>query len=197
MSIYDYDMLDEMEDGDILFFDEILNGNPVTLNACLTFIGSRRTISGKSLKDIIIVAAANPQGAAPITPQIKERFVFYECKFSPEMWKKYLVGKYNIPDRIVYKLCDYVKSEDYKSTMYNFYSPRSIDKAIDSLIRGMNTPYEKFLSYILNDYKLSVPHNTEIVNEKNETVFMSGGLDDVMNEEIQIGWLDLMKLKYK
>jgi len=76
MAIWDFDGMLNMKDGDILFFDEILNGNPSVLNACLTLIEQRVMISGKKLPDIMIVAAANPQGMVPITPQIKERFVW-------------------------------------------------------------------------------------------------------------------------
>ena len=86
MSFWDFDTLLEMKDGDILFFDEMLNGNPVVLNACLTLLEGRRMISGKKLPDIMIVAAANPQGMMPLTPQIKERFVWYNIEFNSNMW---------------------------------------------------------------------------------------------------------------
>lgn len=38
----------------------------------------------------MIVAAANPQGMAPLTPQIKERFLWYNVVFDPTMWKEYM-----------------------------------------------------------------------------------------------------------
>ena len=77
MVYYDFDRIDNLKDGDILFFDELLNGNPVVLNACLTLIESRKTISGKPLPKIMIVAAANPQNQVPLSPAIKERFVWF------------------------------------------------------------------------------------------------------------------------
>ena len=36
MTYFNFDKLENLKDGDILFFDELLNGNPVVLNACLT-----------------------------------------------------------------------------------------------------------------------------------------------------------------
>ena len=68
------------------FFDELLNGNPVVLNACLTILEQRKFISGKPLPNIMIVAAANPQGMTPLTPQVKERFVWYNVSFDSKMW---------------------------------------------------------------------------------------------------------------
>jgi MoxR-like ATPase len=47
MTYYNFDKLENLRAGDILFFDELLNGNPVVLNACLTILEQRRFISGK------------------------------------------------------------------------------------------------------------------------------------------------------
>jgi MoxR-like ATPase len=84
MVYYDYDRIDNLKDGDILFFDELLSANPVVLSACLTLIEQRRTISGKDLPEIMIVAAANPQGMAPLSPAIKERFLWLIDIFNAE-----------------------------------------------------------------------------------------------------------------
>ena len=71
MTYFNFDKLENLKDNDILFFDEVLNGNPVVLNACLTILEQRTLISGKPLPNIMIVGAANPQGMVPLTPQIK------------------------------------------------------------------------------------------------------------------------------
>ena len=55
----------KLKDGDILFFDELPNGNINTLNACLTFIESRITAAGRKLPNIMIVGAGNYQGIRP------------------------------------------------------------------------------------------------------------------------------------
>ena len=81
MTYYDYDVLLDLRDGDILFLDELLNANPMILNAFLTVLENRVLPSGRKLANIMIIAAANYQGAASLTPQIKERFIFYDVKF--------------------------------------------------------------------------------------------------------------------
>jgi len=104
MTYYNFDKLEDLKDGDILFFDELLNGNPVVLNACLTILEQRRFISGKPLPNIMIVAAANPQGMVPLTPQIKERFVWYDVKFDKKMWVDYMIESKRITRKIGNKL---------------------------------------------------------------------------------------------
>lgn len=190
MTIYDFDMLDEMKDGDILFFDELLNGNPVTLNACLTLLEGRKTISGKSLKDIIIIAAANPQGAAVITPQVKERFIYYEISPDKDLWKEYMVSKYQLIDSDYNKLWKLVEKEDFKG-LYNFNSCRSLDKAVDDLIRNVPTPYAERLSF-LNDNTITIAPGHKIYDNTQEKVIFEN------NSELEItkGWLDLCKLKF-
>lgn len=190
MTIYDYDMMDEMKDGDILFFDELLNGNPVTLNACLTLLEGRKTISGKPLKDIIIIAAANPQGAAVITPQVKERFIYYEISPDKELWKDYIVSKYQLPDSAYNKLWNLVEKEDFKG-LYNFNSCRSLDKAIDDLIRNVPTPYADRLSF-LNDATITIKPGFKIYDNSQEKVIFENDSES----EIKKGWLDLYRLKF-
>jgi|SRR5690606_9566741 len=191
MVIYDYNMLEEMEDGDILFFDELLNGNPTTLNACLTLLEGRRTISGKPLKDIIIIAAANPQGAAVLTPQVKERFIYYEISPDRDVWYEYMINKFQLPDSLFNKLWDLVKKEDFKG-LFNFNSCRSLDKAIDDMIRNVPTPYADRLSF-LNDFTITIPAGHKIYdNDGKNVIFVNDSEADM-----SIGWLDLNRLKFK
>lgn len=126
MTYYNFDKLENLQDGDILFFDELLNGNPVVLNACLTILEQRKFISGKPLPNIMIVAAANPQGMSPLTPQIKERFVWYNVTFDRKMWTDYMFKKYGLIKPIANKLINLIQSEDFITN--NFNTPRSIDK---------------------------------------------------------------------
>ena len=111
MTYYNYDSLEDLKDGDIIFFDEILNGNPVTLNACLTLLEQRRMVSGKKLPGVMIVAAANPQGAVPLTPQIKERFVWYDVVYDEPMWSAFMYKKYKMPKNVIFKLSKLIKDE--------------------------------------------------------------------------------------
>lgn len=182
MKYYNYDRLENLKDGDILFFDELLNGNPTVLNACLTVLEQRRLISGKPLPEIMIVAAANPQGMVPLTPQIKERFVWYNVKFDKSLWSKYMINKYGITKPMCTKLSSLITSEEFVSN--NFNTPRSLDKNINLMINGVLTPYEDRLLPILselvtNRLKKPIQLNDERVLEPNE----------------QIPWIELMKLK--
>ena len=182
MVYYDFDRLADLKDGDILFFDELLNGNPVVLNACLTILEQRRFISGKPLPDIMIVAAANPQGMVPITPQIKERFVWYNVEFNLAMWKDYMKNKYKMPSSIVNKLGKHIKDELFKEN--NFFTPRSIDKAVNMYLHSVPSPYNESIGVALNEL---------VKNPFNETIGLPNGLNLFPDE--MVPWAELAKLK--
>lgn len=182
MVYYNFDKLENLKDGDILFFDELLNGNPVVLNACLTILEQRKFISGKDLPDIMIIAAANPQGMAPLTPQIKERFVWYQVKYDEDMWTEYMMNKFSLTKYICTKLSALIQREEFESN--NFYTPRSIDKAVNMIIHDTHTPYEAVVKPILDHM---------IKNPFSETVSLPDGRELAPGE--MLSWLDLIKLK--
>lgn len=186
MTIYDFDKLNNLKDGDILFFDELLNGSPVTLNACLTLLETRKTISGKKLPDIIIIAAANPQGMTPLTPQIKERFVWYNIKFDGHLWKKYMVNEYDLTKGIANKLCTLVENEDFKTKTDNFFSGRSVDKIVNLVINEVEIP-KNYSSFIVPILDTLITNTTEEKIKLTENTFLEP------NE--QISWLKLIKYK--
>lgn len=182
MTYYNFDKLENLQDGDILFFDELLNGNPVVLNACLTILEQRKFISGKPLPNIMIVAAANPQGMSPLTPQIKERFVWYNVTFDSKMWTDYMFKKYGLIKPIANKLINLIQSEDFITN--NFNTPRSIDKAVNMIIHGIPTPYDPTIKPILE---------TLIENKTKNNVKLEEDKELVPNE--QISWLQLIRIK--
>jgi hypothetical protein len=184
MIYYNFDKLENLKDGDILFFDELLNGNPVVLNACLTILEQRKFISGKPLPDILIIAAANPQGMAPLTPQIKERFVWYNVGFNKTMWKDYMFEKYYTTTTINDKLCNLIVHEEFVTN--NFFTPRSIDKAVSMIINDVPTPYTDTILPILNEL---------VGNPFESPVDLSDGRTLEPGEMIK--WLELIKLKMK
>ncbi len=184
MVYYDFDRLNNLKDGDILFFDELLNGNPVVLNACLTVLEQRKMISGKPLPDIMIIAAANPQGMSPLTPQIKERFVWYDVKFDRFLWIDFMVNKYQISTSIGNKLSNLISKEDFKGS--NFMSPRSLDKAVNMIIHDVPTPYKNILLPILSEL---------ITNTLDETIYLSEEKSLAPMETMP--WLELIKYKMK
>ena len=53
MTYFDYDRFADLKDGDIIFFDELLNANPMVLNACLTLLENRTMISGRKLPKLL------------------------------------------------------------------------------------------------------------------------------------------------
>lgn len=182
MTYFDYDMFCSLKDGDIIFFDELLNANPMVLNACLTVLENRTLISGRKLPKVMIVAAANPQGSAIITPQIKERFIWYNLSFDRPSWKKYM-SKFLITDPIFDALCVLVENETFTNSERNYMTPRSIEKAIKMMVKDIQTPYEAKLKSILNmfitnDTKHDIPVNAEYTLKVGET----------------ISWLKLQKL---
>lgn len=182
MVYYNFDKLENLKDGDILFFDELLNGNPVVLNACLTILEQRKFISGKPLPDILIIAAANPQGMSPLTPQIKERFLWYDVKFDAPMWEDYMFEKYFVSKNISNKLCQLVVDEEF--TTNNFNTPRSLDKAMSMVLNDVPTPYTKILGPLVSE---------TIENPFKEAVSLPNGKTLEPNELIT--WIDLVKLK--
>jgi hypothetical protein len=184
MTYYNFDKLESLKDGDILFFDELLNGNPTVLNACLTMLEQRKFISGEPLPDIMIIAAANPQGMVPLTPQIKERFVWYDVKFDKVMWVNYMVEKYGITGTIGNKLSSLITNETF--TTNNFNTPRSIDKAVNMMIKGVSTPYSIELDIIVSEL---------ITNNTKESVKLQGNKTLKPNESIT--WLELIRHKKK
>ena len=97
MEIFDHARLSSLKDGDILFFDELLQASPQTLSACLTLIQERRLMSGKKLPDIMIVAAANELASATMIPmQIRQRFLFVYIGWDSTAWSKYISKQYGI-----------------------------------------------------------------------------------------------------
>lgn len=185
MTVFDYDMLESMKDGDILFFDELTNGNPNTLNACLTLIESRKTISGKKLPDIMIVAAGNPQGSAFMTPQIKQRFVWYNTSYEKDFWRKYLVKKYKVTEEIFENLHKLVKSESFDSSTNNYITPRSVEKDINLCIENIPCSSDSVAAVL----------NTNIVFHKEFTITNSKGDLLFIGKDEAISWLKLKQFQ--
>ena len=182
MMYYNFDKLENLKDGDILFFDELLNGNPIVLNACLTILEQRKFISGKPLPDIMIVAAANPQGMVPLTPQIKERFVWYNVKYDEPMWVEYMMKKYSVTKTIGKKLSGLITNESFSSN--NFNTPRSLDKAVNMMVNGVPTPYTDNVHTILSE---------NVKNVHTEDIDLGNG--NVLAPNEMMPWIDIIKHK--
>jgi len=181
MTYFDYDRFINLKDGDILFFDELLNANLMVLNACLTILENRTMISGKKLPKIMIVAAANYQGATVLSPQVKERFIWYDVRYSRNMFKKYMAEKYLMPDIVFEGINSLIDNEGFASSGKNYFSPRSIEKAINMIIKDINTPYKSALLPILN----------LMIENVGETPIKQGAINQLPGEKIS--YLKLLK----
>ena len=146
MEIYDHHRLSSLEDGDILFFDEVLEADQVVLSACLTLIESREMNSGNRLKDIQIVAACNPTiKPTMLKLNIRQRFVWQEFQMSRNEVKDYLNDRFNL------KLNDQIASRLQTSgKSYNVLTPRTLTKMCEWF---EFTPMEKWkdVEYAMNE----------------------------------------------
>ena len=149
MKFFDYDTFLNLKDGDIVLFDELLNANPMVLNAMLTMLENRCMISGKKLPNIMFLAASNWQGATMVTPQIKERFIYYDVEFDRHLWGRYMYKKYDLVDQILEDLCIMIEGENFKNSEVNYNTPRSFDKAINMILHDIDTPYDVKIKSIL------------------------------------------------
>jgi len=160
LKVFDSYELSSLNDGDILFIDEVFNGTlKQTLDAFLNLLEDRTLPSGKKMANIMIVGASNPQGLINLTPQIKERFIRYDPKFSKEEYQEYLGTKYGMPESISSNLCMLIQKEKFEDN-WNFHTPRSIEKAInqigcelESALDDVLLPYLKQTVKLEKNYK--------------------------------------------
>lgn len=140
-----------LEDGDILFFDEMFNGTlKQTLDAVLNFLVDRVLMSGKPLADVLIVAASNPEGMIPLTPQIKERVIMYQLAYSAIDHREYLKEKFYMPSEVLNELTSLVRKENFSDiNKWNYNSARSVETAITAIGLGVPHPNQDTLISIL------------------------------------------------
>lgn len=150
MEIFDHYRLSNLEDGDILFFDELLEADQMVLSACLTLIESRQMMSGRKLPDIQIIAATNPTvSAMQIKQNIRQRF----------MWRMFYQDSYGcityIEKKYGYKIPAGVIASDNESNRadFNFVTPRTLTKIVDWVSRIDNkVDLDKAVANICNMY---------------------------------------------
>jgi len=136
----------------------------------------------------------------PITPQIKERFVWYKVNFEPGMWMDYMREKYAMPKTISSRLCGLIETESFEGD--NFSTGRSFDKATNMIINNVPTPYEDRIKHILNtnikfDFEgISRGKHGEPLESETETIINLEGESELVSNEL-IPWLEFIQKSKK
>ena len=124
MEIFDHFRMSSLRDGDILFFDELLEADQLVLSACLTLIESRELMSGRKLPDIMIVAATNPTIKPNMLKEnIRQRFLWRRFDLDKDGCRKYIrkTCGFDVGEELVNRLA--TTGEEY-----NILTPRSLTK---------------------------------------------------------------------
>lgn len=124
MEIFDHFRLSSLEDGDILFFDELLEADQLVLSACLTLIESRELMSGRKLPDCMIVAATNPTIKPNMLKEnIRQRFLWRKFNIDKQDCRNYIIETcgFDPSDQLIDRLTD-------TGDEYNILTPRSLTK---------------------------------------------------------------------
>lgn len=145
MTVYDHVRLSSLKDGDILFFDELLQGQQQVLSACLTLIQERRLMSDKPLPDVMIVAAANPLANPNQLPAaIRDRFLFIGMEFDFVEWKQYMKDSQNII--IEDSMRNEIDASDTSVVGWNAQTPRTVTKLCKFITNNIDDAnLERFL----------------------------------------------------
>ena len=145
MTVYDHVRLSSLKDGDILFFDELLQGQQQVLSACLTLIQERRLMSDKPLPDVMIVAAANPLANPNQLPAaIRDRFLFIGMEFDFVEWKQYMKDSQDIV--IEDSMQNEIDASDTSVVGWNAQTPRTVTKLCKFITNNIDDKdLERFL----------------------------------------------------
>lgn len=124
MTIYNSMQLSSLEDGDILFLDELLEADQFVLSTLLTVIESREMADGTPLPDIQIIAATNNTiPPEQLKGNIRQRFMFMNFEMDDVQTRNYIFEKTGID--LDSEILLMLKSS---GDSYNFMTPRSLTK---------------------------------------------------------------------
>lgn len=124
MEIYNSMQLSSLEDGDILFLDELLEADQFVLSTLLTVIESREMADGTPLPDIQIIAATNDTiPPEQLKPNIRQRFMFQRFSIDEDQTAEYIFSRTGIrvPSDVLHRMSE-------RGSDYNFLTPRSLTK---------------------------------------------------------------------
>lgn len=167
MDIFDHYRLSHMEDGDILFFDELLKGQQQVLNACLTLIQERRLMSGTKLPDVLVIAAANPLATPLQLPlEIRQRFMFVNVEWNRLRWCEYMESLGFKEEKFIEKLSRCVERKIGSDDAWNTLTPRTATKLCLWLRDSGNDPSVR--SFIISSF------GSDVLRDIDHAVFGSG-----------------------
>jgi hypothetical protein len=125
MDIYNSRQLSCLEDGDILFLDELLEADQFVLSTLLTVIESREMADGTPLPDVQIIAATNDTiPPEQLRGNIRQRFMFQRFEMDKLATRAYIqeLTGMRLGDTILNKMTTTSGSD------YNFLTPRTLTK---------------------------------------------------------------------
>lgn len=147
MDIYNSMQLSSLEDGDILFLDELLEADQFVLSTLLTVIESREMADGTPLPDIQIIAATNDTiPPEQLKGNIRQRFMFERFEVDTNQTSSYikeLTGMV-LPNSVLSKLTD-------KGSDYNFLTPRSLTKLCMWIDAAKTEEQAKNVAQVINE----------------------------------------------
>ena len=163
MEIYNSLQLSSLEDGDILFLDELLEADQFVLSTMLTLIESREMADGTPLPDIQIIAATNDTiPADQLRGNIRQRFMFQRFKIDSEQTFQYIrnMTGMEMPKEVLKKLTD-------TGGDYNFLTPRSLTKLCLWIDKADNDEQATEVAKVINDiWDMSI--GTEILKARQD-----------------------------
>jgi hypothetical protein len=139
--------LSSLEDGDILFLDELLEADQFVLSTLLTVIESREMADGTPLPDIQIIAATNDTiPPEQLKGNIRQRFMFQRFRVDDLQTGEYIkkLTGMDIPVTVLSKLTD-------KGGDYNFLTPRSLTKLCMWIDAAKTEEQAKSVAHVIND----------------------------------------------
>lgn len=167
MDVFDHYRLSHMEDGDILFFDELLKGQQQVLNACLTLIQERRLMSGTKLPDVLVIAAANPLATPLQLPlEIRQRFMFVDVEWNRLQWCRYMRSLGFKEERFIDDLSRCIERKIGSDDAWNTLTPRTATKLCLWLRDSGNDPSVR--GFIIDSF------GSDVLRDIDHAVFGNG-----------------------
>lgn len=186
MEVFDDMRMAGLEDGDILFFDEILEAPPMLWSACLTLIQDRIMASGRKLPDVFIVAASNPVASAGVIPaSVRNRFQWIQLEFDAAAWRNWFESEFGVRPSV--DLCNRIRSD---SSQYNILTPRELTR----LYKWCKGPGDTDIKRRCIEDWYDLPTAEAIIDLANSKGSMKQQLFNALNEndyEIPDGFKDM------